>query len=141
MKKIIFAFIICISTSFYTSAQTPSLNKQQTLEYITKLWKANYDDADGSLTSVTLDGKVLTVITSKGKSHRTDLTIINPRLLLISNDIFDGKTYYFIHIEGSKAKSIIFGIQLESDALRLKKALEHLIEIVKAEKSTDPFDD
>lgn len=52
----------------------------------------------------------------------------------------DNGLYYIVENVKDEFSNIFFCIELESDANRLKKALEHLIQLVKAEKSTDPFD-
>ena len=132
MKKLIFAFIICIATSFDASAQTPPLNKQQTLDYINNLFKKSSEFAG----EVSLEGKVMSVIMSSGKPSRTDL----PSLGLLAIKKYEKSEIFYVY-SPPEEKVIFWMISLESEALRLKKALEHLIELVKAEKSTDPFDD
>jgi hypothetical protein len=134
MKKLILFCIILLGTFSCTQAQNTPLNKQQTLEYIEKLFKASYKQNNFKVTSVVLDRKILNTTFSDDSILRTDLS--KNELLVI-----EGPDTYGFHIKFSpeNEKQIFCCIQLEADAKRLKKALEHLIEILKTEKSTDPF--
>ena len=133
MKKLLLALIICISTSVVANAQTPPLNKNQTVKYIENLFKSSWSSSKTNIVSVSVDEKIFVVKSRSGKTFRNDLSKVNilkigkseENLFYISETDFEG--------------SILWNLQLESDALRLKKALEHLIELLKAEKSTDPF--
>jgi hypothetical protein len=139
MKKILFSLILFAALINTIHAQSNSLTKQETLDYILKLFKANYDDANNSIKSVALDGKIFTVTVMTGQQIRTDFNKIKPDLLKIVQE----DRFFFIMDGGNttaNAQPVIFKIQLESDAIRLKKALAHLIKLVQAEKSTDPFD-
>jgi hypothetical protein len=118
-------------------AQNAPLNKQQTLDYIEKLYKASRSkDTRYVIASVTLDFKTLQVNYSTGTVRRAHLE--DNRLLEV---YYIGNDEYNVSYEASnESKDIIFsGIQNESDANKLKKALTHLIEILKTEKNTDPF--
>ena len=130
MKKVILLFILFISVQSQLKAQNAPLNKQQTLEYIEKVYKSTYKWEEIKVVSVSLDGKILVLILSSGNSYRSNL------MLAESLKIDKYSTGYQI---GLKDLPILFAIQLEADAIRLKKALEHLIEILKTEKNTDPF--
>jgi len=135
LKKLLLVFTICIATSFVASAQIPPLNKQQTVDYINDLFKKASDYAD-IITGYTLENKVLVCTYRSGTKYRQDLEKLNVDSIFIKNR---DKKFIVYHIH--QEDNYFFGaIQLESDAIRLKKALEHLIELVKAEKSTDPFD-
>lgn len=140
MKKLFLAFIICIVTSFVASAQTKPLNKQQTLDYITKLYQANFTGERDAKWSIVVEGKIMVKKSNLGNgTYRTDLSVLSTDSLIVKS-YGDVKKLYEV-TEKNSNNSIFWAIDIESDALRLKKALEHLIELVKAEKSTDPFDD
>lgn len=136
MKKLILSCIILLLTLNNTQAQNAPLNKQQTLEYIEKVFKETYK-FDETLTkpeSVILDNKILQVNLSSGKKSRVEL-LPNQQLLIKKDPSFD-----CYHIGYNNVNQyILYYISTESDAKRLKKALEHLIEILKTEKNTDPF--
>jgi hypothetical protein len=139
MKKLILFCIILLGTLNNTQAQNASLNKQQTLDYIEKLYKASFrhtPDITFVVTSVTLDNKTLQVKHSNGIIYRTPLE--DARLLKVS---FIEDLGYLVSYEAStKLKdTIFFSVQNESDANKLIKALNHLIAILKTEKNTDPF--
>jgi len=134
MKKLILFCIILLCTLSSIQAQNAPLNKQQTLDYIEKLFKSTYKQGSFKFNSVTLDGKILNSTFSDGAIYRTDLS--KDELLVILGPETDG---YHIKFSPENEKIIFCCIQLEADAKRLKKALEHLIEILKTEKSTDPF--
>ena len=139
MKKLILCCGILLCTLNNTQAQNAPLNTQQTLDYIEKLFKASYryvGDPTRVVTNVTLDFKTLQVNHNNGRKFRTLLD--DDRLLKVSFTNDDKNDGYKISFEGSE-HSILYLIQNESDANRLKNALTHLIEILKAEKSTDPF--
>lgn len=131
MKKLIAIFLL-LATTFIVNAQNTPLNKQQTLDYIEKLYKATYQFQDIKVLSVTLDDKTLNISLTSGNVFRKDLT--RPELLAIKL-VAPG---YNVSYSSDKYE-ILFAIQNEIDAKKLKKALEHLIEILKTEKSTDPF--
>jgi hypothetical protein len=135
MKKLI-TICLLLATAFSVNAQAQNapLNKQQTVDYIEKLFKAAFKQGAFKVNSVTLDGKILHATFSDGNINRTDLSEDN--LLVILGPKSDG---YHIKFSPENEKMIFCCIQLEADAKRLKKALEHLIEILKTEKSTDPF--
>jgi len=135
LKKLLLASIICIATTFVAKAQAPPLNKQQTLDFINELFKKASDYANITV-GYTLEKKVLVLTYRNGDKYRQNLGKLNADSIFIENR--DNKfIVYRIH----QKDNYFFGaIQLEADAIRLKKALEHLIELVKTEKSTDPFD-
>ena len=141
MKKLI-TICLLLATAFIVNvqAQNAPLNKQQTLEYIEKLYKETFEynpDKNFTVFNVTLDGKILQVIYSNGLKSRIEL-FSNQTLTITKDDPKYG--YDIIYNPPIKNnKNILTHISLESDAKRLKKALEHLIEILKTEKSTDPF--
>lgn len=132
MKKLILICTILLCTLSITQAQNTPLNKQQTLDYIEKLYKATYLYQDFKVLSVTLDDKTLNISITSGNVFRKDLT--RPESLAIAL-VAPG---YNVSYPSDKYE-ILFAIQNEIDAKKLKKALEHLIEILKTEKSTDPF--
>ena len=135
MKKIVLFFIILLGTLSSLQAQNAPLNKQQTLEYIEKLYKETYQFNENKVLSVTIDGKILVIKFSSDGISRRDLSK--------ADSLFLGKPnssgHFDIRFVSEYYAQILCCIQLEADANRLKKALEHLIEILKTEKSTDPF--
>jgi hypothetical protein len=136
MKKLILSCIILLCTLNNIKAQNAPLNKQQTLEYIEKVFKECYkvDETSTKPERVVLDNKILQVNLSSGKKSRVELLSNQP--LLIKKD----PTFDRYHIGYNNVNQyILYCISTESDAKRLKKALEHLIEILKTEKNTDPF--
>ena len=100
---------------------------------IEKVFKSTYKFEDFKVTSVILDSKTLVLNYSDGEVVRKDLS------LPYSIKILKYELGYAVGFDTIERKIILGPIQIESDALRLKKALEHLIEILKTEKNTDPF--
>lgn len=136
MKKLILFITILLCTLNGIQAQNAPLNKQQTLEYIEKVFKECYkvDETSTKPERVILDNKILQVNLSSGKKSRVELLSNQP--LLIKKD----PTFDRYHIGYNNVNQyILYCISTEYDANRLKKALEHLIEILKTEKNTDPF--
>lgn len=89
MKKLITVCLL-IATAFSVNAQTQNqpLNKQQTLDYIEKLFKASYKfDADPTvvITSVTLDFKTLQVNLNEGSKVR--ILLEDNRILEVSKEV------------------------------------------------------
>lgn len=132
MKKLILFCIILLCTLNNTQAQNAPLNKQQTLDYIEKLFKSSYRFENTQIESLSLDHKTLVIKFNDGGESRRNLSNIS---LSIKED--DEKEFFIKSV--AENKSVLFHIQTEEDAKRLKKALEHLIEILKTEKNTDPF--
>jgi hypothetical protein len=83
-------------------------------------------------TSVTLDGKILVIRKDDVTIHRISLSETKSLKITTSNDL-----YYVEQIP--EGRIVLWNIQTEADAKRLKKALEHLIAILKTEKNEDPF--
>ncbi|MGX9985568.1 hypothetical protein [Soonwooa purpurea] len=119
-KTIITAIILLFSlTSF---AQTKKeLTKEETVKYLNDV-NLKQSRVGGN---VSLDGKILIVT-----GLRKEIMIDQP--LIIKKDAM----YQVIFKDGQYA---IFYTDLESDAQRMKNALEHLIKLLKAEPETDPF--
>jgi len=146
MKKIFLAFLVLFSVAYTAKAQTPPLNKQETLDYISKIYKSTHlrpTQPQWKVEKVHVDAKVLIITYIDGTLERKDFLNLKNLIVAKSEEtsLEPGNGLYYIVEDGKDIKSNIFMcIQLESDANRLKKALEHLIELVKAEKSTDPFD-
>lgn len=147
MKKILLAFAIYFVTSFVTNAQTPPLNKQQTIEYIDKEYKNAFkrpSQPTFKIIKVELDKKILVRTFENGDRARNDLSNLTnlkvEKFSRLSSELGNG--LYYIVEEGKEIENSLLGfIELELDANRLKKALEHLIKLVKTEKSIDPFED
>lgn len=133
MKKLILLCILFLCTQIQLQAQTAPLNKQQTVDYICNLFKKTYYYNNIKIDNLTVENKTLNVNFSNGEKFRYDLSNIST---LIIEEVADKE--FQIH-SSLKKKPILFHIQTEEDAKRLKKALEHLIEILKTEKNTDPF--
>jgi hypothetical protein len=134
MKKLFFA-ILFIATSFTAISQTPSLNKQQTLDYINELFIKAIDDPKNakhfSLKYVDLEMPL------NGKLLRLNLTKVKEITLEDKTPKGYGYYVYCEFIDPSIKYIIFYDIVNEADAKRLKKAFEHLVELVK--KEGDPF--
>lgn len=133
MKKLYLSFLL-LSFAFVSQAQvakakTPPLNKQQTVDYISNL----YHKVRPEVKNVGLENRIMIVNWTDGEQARVE--IYNKSL----NIIYHPNLYYYRVLDESK-RVVFSNIHLESDAVRLKKALEHLIELLRVEKSTDPFD-
>ncbi len=126
---------ICLFTasvfSLNIQAQNKPLNKQQTLDYIESVYKQAYSYKDNKLTNISLDGNILKLSFNNGNNDNCNLFTPEPLKVGLKNN---GYNVYF-----SEQIVILYCIQTETDAKRLKKALEHLIEILKTENNTDPF--
>lgn len=133
MKKFLFAFLMCIATCFFAKAQTQPLNKQQTIDYIVDL--INKMDVSGHLKNIEIDNKVMVLVGKYAGEERIEVADLQD--LEVRKKTIDSSYPFYIHYKNG---IIFMMIETESDAIRLKKALEHLIALVKAEKSTDPFD-
>lgn len=143
MKKLILSCIILLCTLNNTQAQNTPLNKQQTIDYIDKLFTSTFISPTEKIKieSVTVDGKVLVINIDNGHTIRKSLLVRTEWNGLEIGFDSTHNTRFFIGYkkELSQSHSILWCIQTEEDAKRLKKALEHLIEILKTEKNTDPF--
>lgn len=137
MKNLFTLFVLFFGFGMqFLQAQTSApLNKQQTVDYIEKLAKISYKHQSWTITNVGLNGKSLTITYSDGEIVRKDLQLPYP-LKIAKKDCG-----YAVAFDTVEEKFIISCLQLEDDAKRLKKATEHLIEIFKTEKNTDPFGD
>ena len=109
-------------------AKKPPLNKQETLDYIVKL----YNSDKGAINRAYIENRLL-VLESNG--HKDKYEIIDKKLEIIKDAALPG-----IFAISNGTEFIFLVISAEIDAKRLKKALEHLSEFAKLEKSTDPFD-
>jgi len=101
-----------------------------------KLLKASYYFKNFNVDDLTVENKTLNIIFSDGAKSRFNLSKIST--LTIKEDGSD-KQFYIYSPEFENP--VLPHIQTKEDAKRLKKALEHLIEILKTEKDTDPFGD
>jgi hypothetical protein len=139
MKKLLtICIFIAITFSVNVKAQNASLNKQQTLEYIEKVFKANYEsENDFKITEIKLEGKIFSW-KCLGQGARVDLSEVTS-LEIDPRKYKGGFVYNIIYKENNNELLVLAFIRVESDAKRLKKALEHLIEILKIEKNTDPL--
>ena len=139
MKKLI-AICLLLATAFTVNAQAQNvpLNKQQTLDYIEKLFKANYESTDNlKITEFKLDGKILSW-KSNVAGNRADLSEVTS-LVIDKSGSDSNPNYQIFYKKDNAVKNVLIWIRVESDAKRLIKALEHLIEILKTEKTSDPF--
>lgn len=136
MKNLLTIFVLFLGfgMQFLQAQKSIPLNKQQTVDYIEKLAKISYKFGNFKISSIGLDGKNLMITYSDGEINRKDLSL--PYALKITNKDFGYNVAY-----DNDSKKLIGCLQLEDDAKRLKKALEHLIEILKTEKDADPFGD
>ena len=134
MKKILLycCFFLGISTAL--QGQHAALNKHQTLAYINKLYKLAYRYKDTKVDTVTVDGKTLTVFLSTGQHFRSDISKSEPLLVARVN-----AGYQIRYRSAPVTEEILWAIQTEDDAKRLKNAVEHLTFLLKREKKNDPF--
>ena len=135
MKKHILILIFLIGAHHLQAQEPAPLNKDQTLDYIEKLAKSSYKLKDFKISSVEIDGNNIAITYNDGEIVRKDLNLPYP--LVISKQ----KCGFHVLYDNESIDAIIGCLQLEDDAKRLKKALEHLIEILKTEKNSDPFAD
>lgn len=137
MKNLFTFFVLFLGfgIQLLQAQKSAPLNKQQTVDYIEKLAKISYKYQNFTITTIGLNGKNLTITYSDGEIVRKDLQL--PYALKIAKK----DCGYAVAFDTVEEKFIIGCLQLEDDAKRLKKALEHLIEILKTEKNTDPFGD
>lgn len=134
MRNFLVCCFLAIGIVMPTIAQNANLNKQQTMAYINKLYKTAYRYKETKIDTVTVDGKVLTVFLSSGQHFRSDIAKAD---VLVFAKVKSG---YQIRFKSSPStEEILWAIQTEDDAKRLKNALEHLSRLVKKEKKTDPF--
>jgi len=136
MKNLLTLFLLLIGLGAELQAQKSApLTKQQTVDYIEKLVKVSYKFENYSIVSIGLNGKNLTITYSDGEIVRKDLQLPYA-LKVVKRDCG-----YAVGYDTEKDNFLIACLQLEDDAKRLKKAFEHLIEILKTEKDVDPFGD
>jgi hypothetical protein len=145
MKKFITICLITVAT-FVMHAQKKELNKEETCAYIEKIIvnaaKAAHDHPGEKFTtqkieSLNIEGKVLTMRYDDNDVYRIELNPyaqISVDYKYLLNNYSAGK-WYVVKV-GSDV--ISNKITIESDANRLKKALEHLLELLKTDHS-DPF--
>lgn len=134
MKNFLLICFLFFGAHSGLEAQNTTLNKQQTIAYINKLYKIAYRYKETKIDTVTVDGKVLTVFLSTGQHYRSDLSKSEP---LAVARVKSG--YQIRYKSAASTEEILWAIQTEDDAKRLQKALQHLIGILKTEKKTDPF--
>ncbi|CAM3614983.1 hypothetical protein [Sphingobacterium prati] len=134
MKNFLLCYFLLIGVGTQSQGQHTTLNKQQTIAYINKLYKIAYRYKETKIDTVTVDGKVLTVFLSTGQHYRSDISKSEP---LVIARVKAG--YQIRYKSAAITEEILWAIQTEDDAKRLQKALQHLIGILKTEKKTDPF--
>lgn len=120
------------------AAQQKPLTKAETVAYIEKTFRANYDDSEAKITLFSVEGKVLSWQNDKGKNTRHDLGSM-PALTYETYEYNNATLYLVYYRLNDKKISLYPAIRIEADAKRLIKATEHLIELLRAEKNTDPF--
>jgi hypothetical protein len=134
MKNFLLCGFLLLGMGIPLQGQHTRLNKEQTVAYINKLYKLAYRYKETKIDTVIVDGKTLTVFLSTGQHFRSDISKTEP--LLIARV----KAGYQIRYQSAPSTAeILWAIQTEDDAKRLRKALAHLIEILQTEKKTDPF--
>lgn len=148
-KTIVTAILLCFF-AFANAQQKKELTKEETLKYINDLYSQSYSLINRSsvkwtVESVTLEGKIL-VIKYKGSDGTEDIGrkyLMDYGTLRISEYDFSSAGNISCGIyqitNDNDTERILWCITLESDAKRLKNALEHLIKLLKAEPETDPF--
>jgi len=134
MKNMLLIPLLFMGIQMTLKAQNNALNKGQTVDYINKLYKVAYQYKETKIDTVILDGKVLNVFLSTGKNYRSDISKSDS--LVVSKE---NAGYHIRYKSSPNTAEILWAIQIEEDARRLKNALQHLIAILTAEKSEDPF--
>ena len=146
-KTIITAIILLSSlTSF--AQQKKELTKEETVKYINDLFQKSYTCYNNdtkekwTIESVILDGKTLNIntINNHGEKNLTREYLLQhelPLKIYRRNEFMEGAGEY--NVISSNKGNILWFLEFEEDAKRLKNALEHLIKILKAEPDTDPF--
>ncbi len=140
--KIIFIVFLIITISFTATSQTPSYNKEQTINYINDLASKAIADKDWVVKYSISYNDLLVGQTGYAKEPRR-YNLLNITELKLTNENISPETglsvyqLTFVMIGSTLMHPIVSMIALEDDAKRLKKAFEHLIELVK--KDGDPF--
>lgn len=135
MKKLILLCMLFIGTQFLYSQERENLNKEQTMDYIEKLIKSSFFNSHITMIKVELDGETVKLTNSVGKIFKENL------LRGYDLRVTGGTCGYvvFWDDESSNYPAFIGCLRSYDDGNRLRNALEHLIEIIKKEKDTDPF--
>jgi len=134
MKQII-TLLLVFSGSLNMKAQTPPpLDKQQTLDYLNEVGK----EATDMCGEFSLNGKMLLQVLPANRTKKYDLTTMNVKLDDSEFSLGSSEAFYHI-VDENTHSTIIHYIEIKTDAERLIRALKHLQELIKAEKSTDPF--
>jgi len=123
-----------------------SQTKEETVKYINDLYQKAFQYSDNSGTifkvdSVILDGKTLVIKIGTGNGTRRELMPyknLEVEKGRCGTGDYISDAYNIISSDNSTVK-ILWCIGIESDAKRLKNALEHLIKLVEDEPETDPF--
>jgi len=130
LKTVLLGLLLLLTSTLPSQAQDTSLTKEQTVTYIKRLYKANYDRLMSAISDMYLDGKVL-IIETGDHTFRKDLTLDHPNALQIVEETnYLNEKLYRIR---SKNLSYLYHIRTESDAQLLKKALVHLMTLVQKE--------
>jgi hypothetical protein len=126
MKKLITICLI-MATTFAMQAQKKELNKEETVAYINKIF-------DGKMV-ISMMGKTLNYERSNEK-----IDLNSDGVISIKHNYLEHleKHNYFIHYDYGNIHDTLYCTSFESDASRLKKAFEHLLELLKTDDS-DPF--
>ena len=131
MQKNLFLFLFLIALGSVNAQDSTS---KETVEYIETLYKNSFKYNTIQVTSVQCEGNVLIKTFSDNDTAKTNL--INIKKLQLERH-YDGTKWHITYIDlaGKVKNDYILGhIQSESDAIKLKEVLEHLLKLVKSEQ-------
>ena len=126
MKKVILIFLF-LAVFSNAEAQSIASRKQEILENIEKIYKSSYSFANNKIVRISLEGEILNILLDNADLVKKDLS--KPE----SINICKMTPGFIIHYSSTIFDSILWAIQTEKDALKLKNELEKLIEILKIE--------
>ena len=104
MNKIIIACVLVIMAGNKAMSQKPVLNKPQTVAYIEKLFRDNFDDNDSHIVKFGLDGKVLYWTDNLEKNTRKDLD----RIASLKYRLFSSTSYEVFYKADDGKDQVIF---------------------------------
>lgn len=136
----LFVLFLGLGTQFLQAQNSSPLKKQETIDYIEKVYKESYSGkyAGNEVLSVECEGSIIILRFSAHKNtddldvKKFDLKKYDPEAVKLE------KTTFGYRIIDDK-DTFFYAIMTEIDANRIIKAFSHLIKLVREEKSTDPF--
>jgi hypothetical protein len=136
-KAITVAFIICCTTLLCATARGQSQKSQRIVKQINSLVKKSKIKSNGFLDRYSLEKKVLYLHAKTGETFAYDLDLVKQvKVTKGHGDLpFYANTYeVFADFDSYVSNyTVIWGLYKKQDALRVKEALEKLVEQVKQE--------